>query len=72
MATIRGTRANLRSPWDTLHDGRDWAHRDPNMKDARPAERVIEDTAEHLAKYPPLSSIDEIFGGFLDEMRAVS
>jgi hypothetical protein len=30
------TRANLRSPWDTLHPGREWAHRDPNMKDARP------------------------------------
>jgi hypothetical protein len=72
MATIRGTRANLRSPWDTLHHGRDWAHRDPNMKDTRPAERVIEDIAEHLAKYPLLGSIDEILRRFLDEMRAVS
>src|SRR5579862_1425117 len=44
------TRANLRSPWDTLHPGRDWAHRDPNMKDARPKQRIIEDIAEHLAK----------------------
>lgn len=67
-----GTRANLRSPWDTLHHGRDWAHRDPNMKDARAAERIIEDIARHLAKYPPVGSIDEILGRFLDEMRAVS
>ena len=66
------TRANLRSPWDTLHHGRDWAHRDPKMKDARPAERIIEDIAEHLAKYPPVRSIDEILRRFLDEMRAVS
>jgi hypothetical protein len=67
-----GTRANLRSPWDTLHPGRDWAHRDPKMKDARPAERIVEDVAQHLAKYPPLGSIDEILRRFLEEMRAVS
>lgn len=66
------TRANLRSPWDTLHPGRDWAHRDPNMKDARPPERIIDDIREHLAKYPPLGSIDEILRKFLEEMRAVS
>ena len=40
-----GTRANLRSPWDTLHPGRVWAHRDPNMKDARSAKRIVEDIA---------------------------
>jgi hypothetical protein len=67
-----GTRANLRSPWDTLHPGRDWAHRDPKMKDARPAERIIEDIKQHLAKYPPLATIDEILRKFLEEMRAVS
>jgi hypothetical protein len=66
------TRANLRSPWDTLHPGRDWAHRDPKMKDARPAERIIEDIAQHLAKYPPLTSTDQILRRFLEEMRAVS
>jgi hypothetical protein len=66
------TRANLRSPWDTLHPGRAWAHRDPNMKDARPKQRIIEDIAEHLAKHPPLGSIDEILRRFLEEMRAVS
>lgn len=66
------TRANLRSPWDTLHHGRDWAHRDPNMKDARPAERIVEDIRQHLTKHPPLGSIDEILRRFLEEMRAVS
>lgn len=66
------TRSNLRSPWDTLHHGRDWAHRDPNMKDARVAERIIEDIAQHLAKYPPLRSIDQILRRFLEEMRAAS
>jgi hypothetical protein len=67
-----GTRANLRSPWDTLHPGRDWAHRDPKMKDARPADRIMQDIAEHLQKYPPLASVDQILRRFLEEMRAVS
>jgi hypothetical protein len=67
-----GTRANLRSPWDTLHPGRDWAHRDPKMKDARPQDRIVGDIKQHLAKYPPLRSIDEILRRFLDEMKAVS
>jgi hypothetical protein len=66
------TRANMRSPWDTLHPGRDWAHRDPKMRDARPAARIIEDIAQHLAKHPPLASIDEILRRFLEEMRAAS
>lgn len=66
------TRANLRSPWDTLHPGREWAHRDPNMKDAHSAEQIVKDIAEHLAKYPPLDSVDEILRRFLEEMRAVS
>lgn len=66
------TRANLRSPWDTLHPGRDWAHRDPKMKDARLAGRIKEDIRTHLTKYPPLGSVDEILRRFVDEMRAVS
>jgi len=66
------TRANLRSPWDTLHHGRPWAHSDPKMKDARPAQKIVEDIAQHLAKYPPLGSVDAILRRFLDEMRAVS
>jgi hypothetical protein len=63
------TRANLRSPWDTLHHGRDWAHRDPNMMDARPKAQIIKDIERHFADYPPLSSVDKILRRFLDEMR---
>ena len=66
------TRANLRSPWDTLHPGRDWAHRDPTMTDAHPAERIHQDIEQHLLKHPPFESIDEILRRFLEEIRAVS
>ncbi len=63
------TRANLRSPWDTLHPGRDWAYRDPKMKDARTAQQIVKDIAEHLTKHPPLASVDEILRLFLEKMR---
>lgn len=66
------TRANLRSPWDTLHPGRDWAHRDPAMRDARPAARITEEIGRHLAENRPFGSIDEILRRFLEEMRAVA
>lgn len=67
-----GTRANPRSPWDTMHPGRDWAHRDPKMKDARPPERIVEGIRLHLTKYPPIGTIDEILRRFLDELRVGS
>jgi len=66
------TRANLRSPWDTLHPGRDWAHRDPKMKDARARTRIKEDIEKHLEANPPVTSLDEILKRFLDEIRAAS
>ena len=66
------TRANQRSPWDTLHPGRDWAHRDPKMKDARTAKRIVDDIARHLEEHKPTTSIDQILRRFLKEMRAVS
>lgn len=66
------TRANLRSPWDTLHPGRDWAHRDRSMKDAKPRPQIINEIANHLAENPPFESIDQILRRFLVEMRALS
>jgi hypothetical protein len=65
------TRANLRSPWDTLHPGRAWAG-DATVRDARSKERILADIAAHLQKYPPLGTFDEILRKFLDEMRKVS
>ena len=66
------TRANLRSPWDTLHPGRDWAHSDPNMMDARSRERIVIDIAEHCAMNPLFATTDAILRRFLDEMTTLS
>ena len=66
------TRANLRSPWDTLHPGRKWAHRDTKMKDAKPKEQIAREIREHFKKYPTLKSVDEILRKFLEEIRSVT
>lgn len=65
-------RANLRSPWDTLYPGRDWAHRDTSMKDAKSEHQIMSEIAAHLEKSPTFSTIDEVLRRFLDEMRAMS
>ncbi len=66
------TRANLRSPWDTLHPGRDWAHRDESMKDAKPRAQIVKEISSHLAENPPFETVDQILRRFLDEMRTRS
>ena len=66
------TRANLRSPWDTLHPGRDWAHRDPNIQDARPRQRILSDISKHFAVNPPFETTDMIVRRFLDEISTLS
>lgn len=67
-----GTRKNLRSPWDTLHPGRDWAYRDPAMKDAKSKKEIFEAIKKHLDAYPPIRSIDEILRRFLEEIKTIS
>ena len=66
------TRANLRSPWDTLHPGRGWAHSDPKIKDARPARKILDGIADHLSNHRPFASLDRILRTFLDEIREAS
>lgn len=66
------TRANLRSPWDTMHPGREWAHRDKNMKDAKSHKQIVGEIQDHLVKHRPFGSVDEILKRFLDEIRTVS
>lgn len=64
-----GTRGNLRSPWDTMHPGRDWAHRDPNMRDARAPDKIRADLAQHFAAVPVYSDIQTVLDSFIEELR---
>lgn len=63
------TRANRRSPWDTLHPGRDWAWRDPGMGDARPRDRILADLEEHFSTVTIYHSLDQLMNDFIDRLR---
>ena len=52
------TRANTRSPWDTLHPGRPWATREGNTPNPLSAEQIAERIAEHYAQNPPRPAPD--------------
>ena len=66
------TRANLRSPWDTLHPGREWAHRDALMKDAKSMDQIKRQIRAHFEKEQPFTSVDDILKRFLEEMRELA
>ena len=63
------TRANLRSPWDTLHPGRDWAGRDPNISDARPRDRILADLEKHFSTCTIYRDVDQVLESFIEELR---
>lgn len=48
------TRANTRSPWDTLHPGRAWATREGNIPNSMTAEQITVRILEHYRQNPPL------------------
>jgi hypothetical protein len=47
------TRSNTRSPWDTLHPGRAWAHSEGNQPNPLTAEQITERILEHYHQNPP-------------------
>ena len=62
------TRANRRSPWDTLHPGRDWAWSDPDMENARSEERILLDIQSHFSSTTIYRDVDQLLKGFLEEL----
>jgi hypothetical protein len=63
------TRANKRSPWDTLHPGRKWAV--ASKEDARSPATIETDLANHFQEYPVFPDIEHVLTSFLDELRQV-
>ncbi len=63
------TRANKRSPWDTLHPGRDWAGRDPNMVDAKPRDQIEAELKAHFDTVPVYKDLDQVLREFVEELR---
>ncbi|HEX8480855.1 MAG TPA: Eco29kI family restriction endonuclease [Allosphingosinicella sp.] len=63
------TRANKRSPWDTLHPGRSWAA--ASTEDAKTPASIKEELERHYAKHPVFHSLDEVLASFLEELRQI-
>ncbi len=63
------TRANKRSPWDTLHPGRKWAER--SKEDAKSRDKILADLAHHFADHPTFADLEHLLTSFLDELRQV-
>lgn len=61
------TRANKRSPWDTLHPGRSWAK--GTTEDAKTTAQIKSEVGAHLGKHPPVASIAAILSEFMSEIR---
>lgn len=61
------TRGNKRSPWDTMHPGREWAS--ATAENQKSLETIIEQISAHLAAYQPYADIHEIFERFTEDMH---
>ncbi len=63
------TRANKRSPWDTLHPGRKWAA--ATTEDGRSASRISSDLMSHFASHRAFPDIEAVLTSFIEELRQV-
>ena len=61
------TRANKRSPWDTLHPGRAWAA--ATTEDAKSIAQIDAELATHFAKHPTYRDLEAVLASFIDELR---
>jgi hypothetical protein len=63
------TRANKRSPWDSLHPGRTWAV--ATKDDARSPERIMGDLRAHFERRPVFRDTAQLLEAFLTELRQI-
>lgn len=63
------TRANLRSPWDTLHAGRTWAHSDVKMKDQASQSDIVTRISAHFKANRPFTDIDAVLHRFYEDLK---
>lgn len=65
------TRSNRRSPWDTLHPGRAWAHSGKAVADAKDLEDIRAELELHFRTILPFDTVDGILRRFLNEIGVV-
>lgn len=63
------TRANKRSPWDTLHPGRGWA--DSTTSDQKTYNQIIDQIEKHFEANPSYKDIHQIFDKFMIDIKQV-
>jgi len=65
------TRAKKRSPWETLHAGRNWAggERQTDKKTAAEIERELRD---HFSRTTIYSSFEDVFAAFISGLKQIS
>jgi hypothetical protein len=62
------TRANKRSPWDTIHPGREWAA-DKTLVDSKDRKKISDELNLHFEKHPVFKTLDDLLSSFVDELR---
>jgi hypothetical protein len=63
------TRANKRSPWDTLHPGRAWAAK--TAEDAKTPDQIASELRVHFEQHPAYGTLEQVLTSFLDELRQI-
>jgi Eco29kI restriction endonuclease len=61
------TRANKRSPWDTLHPGRTWAA--ATTLDAKSIGQINVELADHFVAHSAFYNLESVLGSFIEELR---
>lgn len=61
------TRANKRSPWDTLHPGRAWAV--ATTEDAKSIGQIEAELAAHFVEHPTYADLEAVLASFIAELR---
>ncbi|MBA4051703.1 MAG: restriction endonuclease [Erythrobacter sp.] len=63
------TRANKRSPWDTLHPGRTWAA--ASIQDAKSVGQIEVELAKHFATNSAYANLGSVIDSFIRELRQI-
>ncbi|MGQ5263305.1 Eco29kI family restriction endonuclease [Micromonospora sp. ZYX-F-536] len=64
------TRKNKRSPWDTLHPGRQWA--DALPEDQKPASVIRKEIDTHFRRLPPHQTLESIMAGVIGDLAQLA
>ena len=64
------TRANKRSPWDTLHPGRNWAR--SIAEDQKSEEQIRREIDDHFRNNAPYETLQDVLAAFLGDLRQLA